>query len=148
MEEMFTIQARWDPEIFFVEGGVIWKSVYPMIRNEMQARDIYLNFEVLNPVKDKATRGRSFQKRMKSGMMRFDTKGSWYPGHKEELLKFTGGKQAKLDDQFDSDATLCIGLDMIGQLEEEDFEEVDELELEENQYYRENAVGRNRHTGY
>jgi len=148
IEEMFMMESRWHPQMWFVEGGIIWNSVWPMIRNEMQARDIYLNFEILNPVKDKAVRGRPYQKRMKSGLVRFDVDGSWFPSYKDENLKFTGGKQAKLDDQFDSTATLCIGLENMGSLDEEDFEETDELEEEENQYYRENAVGRNRHTGY
>lgn len=162
IREMFRIQEEWDIQVWFVEGGVIWKSVSPLIYQEMQGeerspplrqefgdRDILLNFEVLNPVKDKGIRGRSLQKKMKAGVVRFDSEAEWYAPYKEELLRFTGVAQARLDDQFDSTATLCMGLDKLPQLEEEDFENPDPLEIEEMQHYRLNRnTDRNVHTGY
>lgn len=163
--EMFCIQQRWNIQLWFAEGGVIWNAVSPLIYQEMLGdsrsppmvalfgrKDIYLNIEVLNPVKDKGVRGRSLQKRMKAGTMRYDTDGEWFPGYKDELLKFTGVAQARLDDQFDSTATLCIGLDKLPAMSEEDledtgYEEEDDLEMEERSYYR--SVGeRSRVTGY
>src|SRR5574337_327719 len=99
IDELFDFYERWQPELFFVEGGVIWLSVYPMIVKEMQERDVYINFEVRQPIKDKATRGRALQKRMKVGNVRFDKKADWYPDFEQELLKFTGGSQALLDDR-------------------------------------------------
>lgn len=150
VDELFNVQVMWDPEVFFVEGGVIWNSVYPMIRNEMQSRDIYMNFVVLNPVKDKAVRGRPFQKRMKAGTCRFNQDADWYPSYEDECLKFTGRAQARLDDQFDSSATLCLGLDKLGPFTEEDFEEPTPEEEEEMNYMRESREygNRNRYTGY
>jgi hypothetical protein len=168
--EMFHIQLRWNVQVWFVEGGSIWGSVAPLIYQEMMGdtrsppmnklfgnKDIFLNLEILNPHKDKGVRGRSYQKRMKSGTMRFDTKADWFQSFKEENLKFTGVAQARLDDQFDSCATLCIGLDKIPPLTDDDIvegqkveEEEDEMEIEEREYYR--SVGhqsdRNRVTGY
>jgi predicted phage terminase large subunit-like protein len=129
IDELFDFNERWQPELFFVEGGVIWLSVYPMIVKEMQERDIYINFEVRQPIKDKATRGRQLQKRMKVGNVRFDKQAEWYPDFEQELLKFTGGSQALLDDQFDSAAILLAGMESVPNLEEEDFEEEDEIEV-------------------
>lgn len=129
IDELFDFNERWQPELFFVEGGVIWLSVYPMIVKEMQERDIYINFEVRQPIKDKATRGRPLQKRMKVGNVRFDKQAEWYPDFEQELLKFTGGSQALLDDQFDSAAILLAGMESVPNLEEEDFEEEDEIEV-------------------
>ena len=148
---LFDIVAIHSPQIVFVEGGVIWNGIWPIIRREMQDRDIYINFEVLNPVKDKAIRGRSWQKRMKAGVCRFDVGAEWFEGYRDECLRFTGTAQAKLDDQFDSTATLCMGLDRLSPMEEEDLAEEredDELEVEESQYYLESGEGRNASTGY
>jgi hypothetical protein len=158
--EMLYIQKTWNIDMWFVEGGVIWKSVSPILFREMNGRtrsddlkellgtnDIYMNIEVLNPVKDKGIRGRAFQRRMKAGMVKFDKQASWYGPYEEELLRFTGVAQARLDDQFDSTATLFLGIDMLGSLEEEDLEEPDEIEEEEQVYYKQ--VGqRNTITGY
>lgn len=158
--EMFTIHLRWNEEVFFVEDGVIWKSVWPMIRNEMYGAtrspalveqfgddDIFINFELCKPVKDKATRGRALQRRMKSGAMHFDKTASWYPGYEDELLKFTGIGEAKLDDQFDSTAWLAIGLDRLPSLDEDDLDQTDEDE-DFLLYQQQTGSGRSRQTGY
>lgn len=173
IKEMFYLQLRWNIQVWFVEGGQIWGSLESLIYQEMLAetrsppmveefgyKDIYLNIEVLSPVKDKGVRGRSFQKRMKAGTMRFDAQAEWYQSYKLECLKFTGVAQAKLDDQFDSTATLCIGIDKLPSVTQEDIEdakpqEVDEeseaIEEDERQFYRQQGFyegGRSRVTGY
>lgn len=130
MEIMFAIQERWNPEVFWVEDGVIWKSMKGMIYREMQIRDIRINIEPVLPVKDKATRGRSLQRRMRAGQCRFDKRADWYPGMESELLRFTGFAAATLDDQFDSAALLSRGFDDFAHLEAEDFMDDEERELE------------------
>src|SRR5262245_13420754 len=40
IEELFSIQTRWNPEYFWVEDGVIWKSIKNFVYNEMRDRDI------------------------------------------------------------------------------------------------------------
>lgn len=160
--EMFSIEKRWRPQIWFVEGGVIWKTVSPILYREMNGatrspdlvslygtQDLYLNIEVLNPVKDKGIRGRAFQRRLKAGMIRFDKGASWYGAYEEELLRFTGVAQARHDDQFDSTATLFIGIDKLGSIDETDLDELDTEEDSEYPFSRQ-ALGedRNRYTGY
>lgn len=136
IDEIFLINAMWRPQIFFVEGGQIWLSVYPFIVKEMEERETYINFVVLHPQKDKAVRGRSLQRRMKVGNVLFDKKAEWYPGYEHELLMFTGVSDAKADDQFDSTATLCIGLDKEPEVEIDDF-----MEEEEEEIQRQNVRG-------
>lgn len=146
MDEMFSLQARYDPEAFYVEDGVIWKAVSPTLNREMLTRGKWLNCVPILPVKDKATRGRPYQKRMRAGAVRFDTEGEWYPGYQQENLSFTGLSDAKLDDQFDSTATLFLGLDRAPDLDEDDFEAAEELEMRRSDPRREQ--GRSRVTGY
>jgi hypothetical protein len=129
MDEMFLIQQRWDPDFFYVEDGVIWKAVAPTLYREMRLRNKWLNCVPIMPVKDKATRGRPLQKRMRAGSMAFDKDADWYPGYEAEVLSFTGLSDAKLDDQFDSTATLVLGLDQAPDLDDDDFEEEEEREM-------------------
>lgn len=136
LDEIFLVNAMYRPQIFFVEGGQIWLSVYPFIIKEMESRKTFINFVVLHPQKDKAVRGRSLQRRMKAGNVLFDKTAEWYPAYEHELLMFTGVSDAKADDQFDSTATLCIGLDKEPEVDEDDF-----MEEEEEEILRQNIVG-------
>lgn len=147
IEEMFSVQRRWRPEVFWVEGGQIWLSLMPMIYREMQVRDCPINIEVRQPIKDKATRGRSYQRRHRAGMCRYDKTADWYPAYEAEVLRFTGGSQAILDDQFDSKALLSLGFDTFAHVEEDDFLEEDEWEV--RRYNRtKGGAGRSVTTGY
>lgn len=148
MEIMFDIQQRWNPDVFWVEDGVIWKSVAPMIYREMQVRDIWINFDPRTPVKDKATRGRSLQRRMRAGGTRWDTRADWFPGMQDEMLRFTGIGEATLDDQFDSSALLSLGFDSFKQAEEDDFMSEEEQEFEYQREQVRQEQGRSTVTGY
>jgi hypothetical protein len=122
-----------------------------MIYREMQVRDIRINFEAILPVKDKATRGRSYQRRMRAGQCRFDKRQDWYPGFEQENLRFTGIAQATLDDQFDAPALLSKGFDDFAQVEDEDFFDEDQADLERGFWNRKSANqsdGRSVVTGY
>ncbi len=146
VERMFEINKRWQPEAFFVEDGVIWKAVSPSLYREMRLRDQWFTCLPLLPVKDKAARGRSYQKRMRAGGVVFDSEASWFPGYQAENLSFTGLSDAKLDDQFDSTATLFLGLDKVADLEEDDLEDEEELEIRRRR--PQGADGRSSVTGY
>ena len=146
IEKLFEIQETHNPQVFFVEDGVIWKSIKPMLDREMMKRNVWLNCMAILPTRDKATRGRPFQKRMRAQACRFDKTADWYPGFEDELLRFTGKGEAVADDQFDSAAILSKGLESMAELEEEDFLSDDEL------YQRHTGprsdVGRSATTGY
>jgi hypothetical protein len=146
IEVMFDIQKRWNPDVFFVEDGVIWKSISPTLYKEMQKRDCWINCFAIPSTKDKATRGRPFQRRMRAGGCRFDKQAEWYVPYESELLRFTGVSEALLDDQFDSSAIIAKGLDLLGELEEEDF--IDDEEMEMREHDPRKLVGRNAVTGY
>ena len=151
IEEMFSIQEAHNPEIFWVEDGVIWKSVKSMVYREMQIRDRRINIEAIPSVKDKGTRGRSYQRRMRARQCRFDKRAEWYPGFEQENLRFTGTSQATLDDQFDSAALLSRGFDEFSQIEESDFYDEEDWEMEKGFWNRKSLSGgdgRSQVTGY
>lgn len=148
IEEMFSVQQRWTPEIFWVEDGQIWQAIWPMIREDMRRRDIWVNFQPKSSTKDKAARGRAFQKRTRAGGFKADKEASWYPGWEGEVLRFTEHREATLDDQFDADSLLCQGFENFGDVDDDD------TTPEEIQEWRAMALAarqmsnRNRHTGY
>lgn len=146
MEAFFTIQALHSPEMFFVEDGVIWKAVKPMLDLEMRMRGIFINITPVSPAKDKATKGRSWQRRMKAGACRFNQRAQWYAGYEAECLRFTGYSDAVLDDQFDSSAIVSRGFDLMPLLDAEDF--MTEEEAYEAGYGPAGVQGRNEITGY
>jgi len=148
LEEMFLVQKAWDPKAFFVEKGPIWSAVSGFIDAEMLKRHIWINFVPINPAKDKATRGRSLQKRMRGGGCKFDKRAEWYVGFEEELMHFTEEAEALLDDQFDSASLLSWGLDSFAEEEEEDFYSDEEREYFSEQARRAKASGRSMVTGY
>lgn len=146
IDQMFDIQIAHEPDCFFIEDGVIWKAIEPILNAEMAARNIFLNCVAMSSVKDKATRGRSWQKRMKAGACRFNKKAPWYASYENECLRFTGYSDAVLDDQFDSSAILSRGFDEMPILDEEAFMTEEEL------YFRSEEApggqGRSETTGY
>ena len=146
IDKMFELDLRWKPEQFIVEGGVIWKALENTIYQEMRRRKHYLNILVINPVKDKATRGRPYQKQHRAGNIKFDKDAEWYPAYEAENLRFTGTGDALADDQFDSTAILVKGFEYSTDVDEEDFMDDDELEI---RYHDPRAEqGRSAVTGY
>lgn len=150
IEMFFTLNARWNPDVFFVEDGQIWQTMWPMLKTEMQKRDIWLVCEPLKSTQDKAVRGRTWQKRHRSGGMRYDKKADWYPEYEEECLSFRPDVEATLDDQFDSTSILCRGLENYHPLEEEDVQSEEERleELEASRLRGTVNQGRSTVTGY
>jgi predicted phage terminase large subunit-like protein len=146
IDEMFAVQREHRPAVFFVEGGVIWKSISPMLYKEMQRRNVWINCLAINPTRSKAVRGQPLQKRMRAKAMRFAKEAHWYPAYEVELLHFSANSDALLDDQFDSTATLVKGLEDLADLDEEDFMDDDEL-LMHNARPNQDA-GRSVVTGY
>ena len=146
MDNMFAIQELHDPRCFFVEDGVIWKTIEPIINREMSIRGVFMDCVPVSAMKDKATKGRSWQKRMKAGACRFDKNAIWYAGFESECLRFTGYSDAVLDDQFDSAAILARGLDSLPLQELEDF--MSEEEIYHSRPGPAPAKGRSTTTGY
>lgn len=146
IERLFGLQRRYRPEAIFVEDGVIWKSVSPMIYKEMLKQRVFMNLVAILPIKDKAVRGRPLQKRHRAGAIVFDKEASWYPGYEAELLRFTGTSDALQDDQFDSTAILVKGLELVPPVEDDDF--LTDEELTERRRAAEQDLGCSPVTGY
>ena len=149
IDEMILIQSRWAPQSWFVEKGQIWSALWPVLRNEMLKRDVWLDIVEIASTQDKAARGKSFQKLMRAGACRFDTQGSWFDEFEDEILSFTPGGESVLDDQFDATTIVCRGLEDHAPVEDEDRISDEEREFDRlAMSLRGGLSGRNQVTGY
>jgi predicted phage terminase large subunit-like protein len=109
----------------------------------MQVRGIYLNLYPMVPTKDKLTRARSLQARLRAGGMRFDKERFWYDTLEDEMARFPKDRH---DDQVDSLSWIGLVLDRIVDaptVQEIEDEEYNDMVWESNSYQ-----GRSQVTGY
>lgn len=143
IDEMFAVQQRYHPEIFTAEAGSIEKSLGPFLYQEMGARGVFINLEPMVPTKDKQSRARSIQARMRQGSVFFDKDAEWYGALETEMVRFPRDVH---DDQVDALAWIGLTLDKIvpglssEELEDEEWEEEFGTALW--------GAGRNTYTGY
>lgn len=103
IERKLDLIARYQPFMWFGEGGVIQKAVEPMINNRMRERGVYCAMEWLPSVSDKPTRARSFQAMAATGRVYFE------PGADvSEFLSFPAGKH---DDDVDTASLIGRAMD-------------------------------------
>jgi predicted phage terminase large subunit-like protein len=143
INEMFTVQRRYKPELFTVEKGTIEKALGPFLKKEMLQRNVYINLNPLTPTKDKMSRARSIQARMRSGGIRFDKDASWYPTLEDEMVRFPKDRH---DDQVDSLAWVGLTIDQI--IEAPTQKELEDEEWEEQFGSTQEYKGRSAVTGY
>lgn len=144
INQMFQIQQLYDISIWKVEEGQISKTLMGPIIEQMNARGVYLNISTGVPTKDKRSRARAIQARMRAGGVYFPKQADWYASFEQELLHFPKGVYK---DQVDAISWLGIAINELNEgPTEKDLEEDDFLNrLEE---FGEAMVGRNATTGY
>lgn len=144
IDAMFAVQRRYHPDIFTVETGAIEKALGPFLKSEMFRRESeFLNLFPLTPTKDKVSRARSIQGRMRAGQVRFNKNADWWPEFEQELLTFDRGVH---DDQVDALAWLGLTLDKMHEANTAE-EDADESYLKEFKLTMQ-PQGRNVRTGY
>ena len=141
IDEFFAIQRKYRPSFFAMERGTINSSLGPILRAEMISRGTYINFVLSTANKDKQTRARSIQARMRVGGVKFDKNADWFPGLEDEFVRFP---KARHDDQVDALAWIGLALDSVTEAISQ--EEQDEMEYQEE--LRGMELGRNTVTGY
>lgn len=149
VDEMFALEETYHPHTWFVEQGVIWKTVEPTVMEEMQKRDIFLNIVPLVSSQDKATRGQGLRRRMKAGSCRFNTEHPGYEDYKQEMLDFSVTTEAVADDQFDASTALERGIAKIAVDQDDAMDPEEEAFIQESNRRRsQSSDGRNPTTGY
>lgn len=126
ISEMFSVQSRYRPELFVVEQGTIEKALGPFLKREMHERNTFINLYPMVPTKDKLSRARSLQARLRAGGVRFNKEATWYGTLEDEMVRFPKDRH---DDQVDALSWIGLVLDKLSeaptneQLAEEEYEE-------------------------
>lgn len=142
IDEFFALQTKYNPAWFTIEKGSITSSLGPILRSEMIARGNYLNLLTSVANKDKQTRARGIQARLRAGAIKFNKEAFWYPELEDEFVRFP---KSRHDDQVDALAWIGLTIDTVQHAPTDD--ELDEEEY--NAFTRDYADdGRNSCTGY
>jgi predicted phage terminase large subunit-like protein len=142
---LISLQRAYNPEIIGIEEMQVSKSIGPFLREEMHKTGVYINiYPLKHGNKDKLSRTRSIQARMRTHSVTFDKDGEWYQTFEDELTRFPRDAH---DDQVDAFAYLGLLLDKL--VEAPTKEEYDEeVYLDERRNRESNDDGRNAITGY
>lgn len=145
VDTILNLERIYQPEVFGIEEMQVSKSIGPFLREEMVRQNTYPNlFALKHGGKDKISRARSIQARMRAKAVKFDKGADWYPSFEDELTRFPRDTH---DDQVDAFAYLGLLLDRMIEAPtiEEQEEELFEDELRE---YGNERSGRSVVTGY
>jgi len=142
VDQIFEVDEAYEVDTWFIESGTILKAIGPYLDEEMARRNRFLNLHLMVPSKDKITRAKSIQARIKAKRVRFDKSADWWPGVEQEMLQFPRGAH---DDFVDTMSQYGLALDEIITPPTED-------EVDEEEYATEvamgNQQGRSKVTGY
>jgi|SRR5579859_1841306 len=145
VDTILALQKLYKPEAIGIEEMQVSKAIGPFLREEMIKHNNYISlYPLKHGGKDKITRARSIQARMRAQGCKFDKSGDWYQPFEDELMRFPRDKH---DDQVDAFSYLGLMLDVIIEAPTKD-------ELEEDAYQEEYEAsgmsdnGRSDTTGY
>jgi predicted phage terminase large subunit-like protein len=145
VDTLINLQRVYNPELVGIEEMQVSKSIGPFLYEEMLAQNTYLNIVKLkHGGKDKISRARSIQARMRAKTVKFEKGADWYPTFEDELTRFPRDTH---DDQVDAFAYLGLLLNNITEAPTQ--EELDEEEyLMDVEQSGTNLNGRSTITGY
>lgn len=138
----FAMHERWKPRFWVVETGVIEKVIGPFLYQEMRKRNVYFDLVTKVPTKNKQSRAKSIQGRMRARSVRFDKDAEWYPALEVECQTFPRGVH---DDRVDSLSLLGLALE---DLTDYTFDEDEDMEAEAREVIDRARGGRSKITGY
>lgn len=107
IDMMLDMQAKWDINFWKAEQGAIKLALEGELDRRMRDSGIDMNIIPGIPSKDKRTRARAIQGRIRRDGVRFDHTAYWYPEFELEMLHFPKGAKK---DQVDAIAWLGIAL--------------------------------------
>lgn len=107
VEEMLSVYRMWKPETTGIEKGQLSMAIGPYLEQRITEERLYsMHVKDLPPGRrDKESRARAIQGRMKQGKVRFPKEASWLDTLMHELLRFPNGVH---DDMVD--ALAWVGL--------------------------------------
>lgn len=141
-EELFSVQKKYDPEVFIFETEKIDKAIGPYLYRRMrQPNEPFINIEKIVPTKDLYQRAQSIRRMHKAGAIRYMMESDWFPPMQDQMIRF---QKSRRDDIVSAFA--LIGLFLHKQVEpptDEEYEN-DEYEQEYGHFFNHTNI----YTGY
>ena len=145
VDTILALHRTYNPELIGIEEMQVSKAIGPFLREEMLKTNTFPSIKLLkHGGKDKISRGRSMQARIRAHSVYFDKGADWYYDLEDECTKFPRDIH---DDQVDALSYLGMMLDSLveaptpHEIEQEQYED----ELQSSGY---NYAGRSTVTGY
>lgn len=148
VETLINFKQKYKEKLAFVtiESDKIEKTLKSFLHEVMIKRGVFFDYVPINPSKDKWTRAKPLQGRMRIGGIKFDKEADYYPDLEAEFLAFPRGTH---DDQVDALGIICLALDKIVPALTEKEKLLDEYnESERSANVRSIYSGRSRISGY
>jgi predicted phage terminase large subunit-like protein len=93
VDTILALQRTYQPEAIGIEEMQVSKAIGPFLREEMVKQNVFINlYPMKHGGKDKLTRSRSIQARMRAQGVKFDKDADWYVDFEEELMRFPRAK--------------------------------------------------------
>lgn len=145
VDTLIQLQRIYNPVAVGIEEMQVSQSIGPFLNEEMFKQNVFLSLYPMKHMgKDKVTRARTIQARMRAKGVKFDKEADWYPKFEDECLTFPRGKT---DDQVDAFAYVGKMLDVLIEAPTAK-EQADEDYLESLENSGLLTEGRNTTTGY
>jgi predicted phage terminase large subunit-like protein len=145
VETLIALNRSWKPELVGIEEMQISKAIGPYLREAMYASGEFLNLVPLkHQGKDKISRARSIQARLRAKSILCNKEGAWYQTFEDECTRFPRDTH---DDQVDAFAYLGMMLDNLVEAPTPEEQAEEEYQLDYNNSGM-NDGGRSIHTGY
>lgn len=146
IEAILETQRLYHIEMWKMEQGQIKQTLMGELYRRMNESGTFLNIIPGIPTKDKRSRARAIQARIRAGGVYFDTEAEWFPAFQQELLQFPKGTYK---DQVDALAWLGIAINELNDgptkeelMQENYHEKMSEFDSEFA------GIGRDESTGY
>lgn len=91
MSNIFNVHLEYGPELMAVEKGQIWDTLEPIFNTECRENRIFPRAFPVQAIKDKKSRARAFQFKMKAGSVIWDRALPWFDDCFLELIRFDRG---------------------------------------------------------
>lgn len=91
VESLLTLFKAHTPQLWWMESELISKSFGPFLRKRMHEESIYTTIDPVTVGKDKKSRARSIQGRMRMHKVHFPAFAPWWSDAHNELMKFPYG---------------------------------------------------------
>jgi len=150
VDNLFLLHLTYKPELIAVEKGQIWDTLEPIFNTECRNIRVFPRLFPVQAIKDKRSRARSLQFKMRSGMVFWDKSLPWFDECFLEMIRFDRGPTKDQVDALSWAARMIEDMIALPEIKQNEVGDEEEEEDEETFSFVGNLKDRTRDsiTGY